>query len=54
MRSYPGQGTCETIYETEDGGRWRFDSMREPVCDLAATAPRVRIGRIVDGEIVEE
>jgi len=43
VRTYPGAGTCETIYEDEYGDRWRSEP--HPI-DLKTTTGQ-RVGYIV-------
>lgn len=50
VRSWPGSGTCETIYQTEDGTCWKYDPNIEPV-RTSSTVPQ-RIGKICGGFII--
>lgn len=47
VRSYPGQGTAETVYVTEDGTHWVEDSS-----DHSNETMPPRLGRIVNGVVV--
>lgn len=51
VRSWPGQGTGETVYETEDGRTW-ITPARVPVCDT--TAPSTVLGTIRGGRIYRD
>lgn len=48
IRRWPGQGTCETYYETDDGRSWRSDLVLPDYS--GATAPP-RTGRIIGNRI---
>jgi hypothetical protein len=53
VRSYAGSGTAETIYETEDGRRWRYNAAIPNPPRRDGTAVGSGLGEIVNGRIID-